>query len=49
MFAIAVGEQEAAFESIGLNRSHGLMKLDEILRQSFGRSYDETDECFPSI
>ena len=46
IFAIAVVEQEAAFKSIGLDRSDGLMKLNEVLRQSFGKSYDETDGMF---
>lgn len=46
IFAVPVIEQEAAFKSVGLNRSDGLMKLDEVLNECFGSFYDEKDGMF---
>ena len=46
LFAVPVGEQNAKFKSVGLNRVTGERKLNEVLGQYLGKKYDERDGMF---
>jgi predicted O-methyltransferase YrrM len=46
LFKISVQQQENDMNLIGLNRSHGLEKLNSVLKELFNKQYDERDGMF---